>query len=206
MQSCWLVALPFCNDQFFHAVACKRAYFLCRIAKSDNIRHFALLYCKDASNKPSQYANCWSHEATTTMIAIFMLYCDEWATTTTFFYVILQGVNNDTTIHTSGYARSCGVMMKCINQILYAGKHKRQQQWAYPWCCIAREATILFFWCCEKQLYCQGACKKNKLTIARHQDATIKHFICCWLQGWWQQAYLGTSYCKKQWCRWLIAT
>ncbi len=43
MQCCWLVALPFCNNQFFHAVACKREYFLCCIARRDNIE--SIFFC-----------------------------------------------------------------------------------------------------------------------------------------------------------------
>ncbi len=40
----------------------------------------------------------------------------------------------------------------------------------------------------------------DKSTITRPEDAIIKYYTCCWLQGWWHCAYFFTLYCKeRQW-------
>jgi hypothetical protein len=201
---CWLVALLSCDDWVFTQLLA-RGYFLCCIARSDNIEHFALSYWQDAIGQSLWYANCWSHEATTTMIAIFMLYCNEQATMTTFFRSYCKGANHDTTIQTLRYARICGMMMKCNNQTLYTVNCQKWQQWrAYLYVVLQDKQRQLYSWCCKAVVLLE-ACNDNKPTIARREDATIKFLhavyaritamsICC------------TLYCKKQQQEWLIAT
>jgi hypothetical protein len=83
-------------------------------------------------------------------------------------------------------------------------RKKQQQWWAYFNVVLWEKWRQLYLLCC-KAIVLLEACNDNKPTIARHKDATIKYFICCWLQGWWQWGYFITSYRKKQQQLWLIA-
>ncbi len=64
---------------------------------------------------------------------------------------------------------------------------KKRWQWAYLQCCIAREAMTVIVLMLWEAVVLQGS-ERHDYTIARRKDATIKHYTCCWLQGWQRQA------------------
>ncbi len=196
MQSCWLVALLLCNNWFF-MLPLARVYFMFYRKKQTNI--FFTLYHHIA--RQQMMATICTRTWALTIAICYLLIArsndederifhdvSQWASNDDyiFFMSYCKGTNDNTTIQTLQEARSWGMIRKCNNQIFIAVDCKKQRQWAYLYC-IVREVMTMIFWCCKKWSYCKRACDNNKSAIARHKDAT---FICCWLQGWQQQAML----------------
>ncbi len=64
---------------------------------------------------------------------------------------------------------------------------KKQWQQAYLQCFIAREAMTVVVLMLQEAVVLQGS-EQHDNTITICKDATIKHYTCCWLQGWQRQA------------------
>ncbi len=230
MQSRWLMASLLHNDWFFLLPLARGRNFYVALRWANNDKYIFYIILQGSKQRQQYFVilwgrkqlaiamcNRWLQEATT-RIVFFMSYHDEQATSTTFFASYCKGASNDRDLYTSrGSKHTSGQLKSTIARvqgtvtgvwqwwptiqqpnILYVVESARSNNNEHISCCIAREAMTIYFWCC--------LCHNNELTIARCKDVTIKHFTCCWLQGWQQQAYLGMSYCKKRWRRWLIAS
>ncbi len=149
MQSRWLVASPFCNDQFLHAVACKRAYFLRQIARSNNTK--SIFFVLSQGRKwLAAIAICKLSIARSNGKEghVFMSYHDKQVTRTTLFTSYCKGASNARDLytsrgskHTSGRQKSTIKRMQGTvfrvwqwwstmqkSNILYAVERKKQQQ------------------------------------------------------------------------------
>jgi hypothetical protein len=119
----------------------------------------------------------------------------QWASNNNYiFYVLLRGGE--------GRYKKSQPSQGCEGQLQRYGNHATIK---YIICCQVQEATTtsiyhvvllekqqqLYYWCCKAVVLLEAR-NYNKLTIARREVATIKHFVCCWSQGWRQWAYLGT--------------
>ncbi len=188
MQSRWLVALPYWDDRFFHAVACKRAYFLCHIARNNNIKCLffvvswgrewlaAIAICKLSIARDD---NKDGH--------VFMSYHNERATRTTLFVSYCKGASNDRDLYTS-WGREVHPEDKSQplqgckgqlwgygddrpprnNQIFYRLSSARSNKNEHISCRILREATTIMFLMLQSR------------RTARERTMTISH---CKTQG-----------------------
>ncbi len=144
------------------------------------------------------------------------LYCNEWATTTTLFTPYCEGASKDNKKfkHHKMQAQIARVWQWKVSHTTINFFRCCWSKWWWQWACSARsdnnrhifnvvlqiKRRQLYFWCCKKQSYCQGACNDSESTIARCKDATINFLICCWSKDdtTTNNVWLGAQDCAKQ--------
>ncbi len=109
------------------------------------------------------------------------------------FYVISQG--GERQYNKSQPSRGCEGQLQGYgndgpprnNQIYNMLSNARSKDNEHKPCRIAREATTVIVLMLQEAVLLQRS-EQHDDTIARRKDATIKHYSCCWSQGWQQQA------------------
>ncbi len=216
MQSCWLMTSLSCNNSTFTPLLA-RAYIFVVLQEATTLIFF---FC------PIMRTWATSIAMTTTILFLWRIAMSKqwWYN----FYIKSQGskwwlrgiAREQASVHRIARAnkdniwpsQGCKVQLRwygndgppCNNQIFICCQMQEAMTLSIS-LMLYREMSDNIFLMLQEAVIFSGSVQHN-LTIARREDATIKHFVRCWSQGWWQWAYLGTSHCKKQRQRWLIAT
>ncbi len=176
--------------QYFHRIACKQAMTTWYCKEQASARRIARTNSNNFVFYCHSYEEQWRGDFFTCRVA--RSDCNE-----RFFYVILQKAMKQK--HARAFLSSQGC--KRLAAIAIHDRWLQEgRQWLYFLCqCL---------WCCEQQLYCQGACHDCDSTIARREDATIKLLyavdqmmtVTCVPQGstMVNKGWLGAGDCAKQ--------
>ncbi len=167
----------------FYATNGMRAYFLCCIAKSNDIKHFFVIL-QGREQLAIAIWELWLQEAMTTT-SIFLCHVTmskQWQ-----LHFLHHIVREWTTIQqylehceTRGVAK---VWWPPNSPILYMLLITRSNNHEQIFMCIAKEVTTIIFWCHKKWSYCKGA--SNAMTIsqplwdARTQQSIIMYAVSC---------------------------
>ncbi len=103
----------------------------------------------------------------------FMSYCNEEAIMTKFFYIILQGGE----YNKSNIARIKELQYEIKMQqsiFLHAVNCKDNNNKHIVNVVLQEKWQQLYFWCCKKWSYYEGACNSNKSTTAGCKNAALK--------------------------------